>query len=117
MAELFTFGTPSAVEALVSAIEQEGIPIHSFTGCENCCQSMVNALETAFFAGWDWGTNFTGIPIQDSAQWADRLARVELTRNQLIGLIYALRAAMELGDEFAGSWLSDLASQYEMEWV
>lgn len=115
--EMFTFGAPEAVDALVQAIEHEGLTSHSFTGCEGCRQSMADALETAFFCGHAWGEDYTGIPIHESAQWPEHLGAMDLTRNQLVGLIYALRQAMELGDEWAGSWLSGLAEQYEMEWV
>lgn len=115
--EMFTFGSPDAVEALVQAIEDEGIAVHSFDGCDNCRQRMANALETAFFADYGWGADYTNIPIQESYRWPERLGQMDLSRTQLIGLIYALRQAMELGDEWAGGWLSGLAEQYDMEWV
>jgi hypothetical protein len=115
--ELFTFGSPEAVEALVKAIERDGQTLHSLTGCEGCRQDMANALEIAFFCGWAWGEDYTGIPIQESYRWPERLGAMNLTRNQLVGLIYALRQAMQLGDAWAGSWLSGLAEEYEMEWV
>jgi hypothetical protein len=115
--DLFTFGSPEAVEALVHAIDSDRAAVHHFTGCEGCRQSMVDALETAYFLGWGWGEEYTGISIHESARWAEYFGDMDLTTNQLIGLIYALRQAMELGDEWAGSWLSGLAEQYEMEWV
>lgn len=117
MSDLFTFGSPEAVDALVAAVEREGADVHNFTGCEGCRQSLANALETAFFCGYGWGEDFTGIPIHNSAQWPEHLGSMDINTNQLVGLIYALRQAMELGDEWAGSWLSGLAEQYEMEWV
>jgi hypothetical protein len=117
MTDMFTFGSEEAIEALVRAVEQAGHSFHSFTGCEGCRESMANALETAFFCGYAWGEDYTGIPIHESSQWQEHLGAMELSTNQLVGLIYALRQAMELGDEWAGHWLSGLAEQYEMEWV
>jgi hypothetical protein len=115
--DMFTFGSTEAVEALVRAVEHENLSVHSFTGCEGCRQDMANALETAFFCGHAWGEDFTEIPIHDSAQWPEHLGAMDLTTNQLVGLIYALRQAMEFGDEWAGRWLSGLAEEYEMDWV
>jgi hypothetical protein len=117
MGDMFTFGSPEAVEALVRAIDACPDTTHLFSDCEGCRQSMANALETAFFCGHGWGEDYTGIPVQESEKWPERLGVLDLSKNQLIGLIYALRQAMELGDEWAGDWLSGLAGQYEMEWV
>lgn len=113
----YLYGTPEAVEAFVRAVEDHPAHSHLFSESEEGSQYLANALETAFFAGYAWGEDYTGIPIQDSKQWPEALLILDLSCNQLIGLIYAMRQAMELGDDWAGRWLSTHAQNYEVDWI
>lgn len=113
----YLYGTPEAVEAFVRAVEDNPAHSHLFSESEQGKQYLANALETAFFTGYSWAEDYTGIPVQESGKWPDALGILDLSCNQLIGLIYALRQAMELGDEFAGRWLSQHAQNYGVDWV
>lgn len=113
----YTYGSPEAVEAFVRAVEDHPAHGHLFSESEEGKQLLANALETAFFAGYAWAEDYTGIPVQDSDQWPEALGILDLSCNQLVGLIYAMRQALELGDEWAGRWLSARAESYGVDWI
>ena len=113
----YIYGSSEAVEAFVRAVEDHPCHSHLFSDHEEHTQLLANALETAFFAGHAWGEDYTGIPVQESKDWPEALAILDLSCNQLIGLIYALRQAMELGDEWAGRWLASRAESYGVDWI
>lgn len=113
----YIYGSSEAVEAFVRAVEDHPAHSHLFSESEEGKQLLANALETAFFAGYAWGEDYTGVSVQDSKDWPEALAILDLSCNQLIGLIYALRQAMELGDEYAGRWLSARAQDYGVDWI
>lgn len=113
----YIYGSSEAVEAFVRAVEVH--PCHSFlfSESEEGRENLANSLETAFFAGHAWAEDYTGIPVQESKDWPDALGILDLSCNQLIGLIYALRQAMELGDDWAGHWLSTHAEGFDVDWI
>jgi hypothetical protein len=113
----YLYGSSEAVEAFVRAVEDHPSHSHLFSESEEGSKHLANALETAFFAGSVWAEDYTGIPIQESSEWPEALLVLDLSCNQLVGLIYALRQAMELGDDWAPRWLSQHAQSYGVEWV
>jgi hypothetical protein len=111
----YTYGSVEGVQAIVQAIPAE--PLHCFRLSEPDQRRMASALETADIAGHDWAERYTGFGLEERQYWPGCLASMELDIHQLIGLVYALREAYDLGDEFAGDWLSALGSTVGVEWV
>lgn len=113
----YVFGSPEAIEAFVRAIEDNPAHSHIFSESEEGRRLMANALETAFFAGYAWAEDYTGVPVQESSEWPEHFGVYDLSCNQMIGLIYAMQQAMELGDHFARAWLSERAENYGVDWI
>lgn len=113
----YIFGSPEAIEAFVHAVEDGPAHSHIFSESEAGRKLMANALETAFFAGCFWAEDYTGVPVQESSEWPEHFGVYDLSCHQMIGLIYAMQQAMELGDRFARAWLSERAEIYGVNWI
>lgn len=111
----YTYGSVEGVQAIVEAIPAE--PLHCFRLNGPDRVRMANALETADVRGNDWAQRYTGFGLEERHFWPECFAEMELDVHQLIGLVFALREAYDLGDEFAGDWLSALAATFGIEWV
>lgn len=115
--ESFTYGSPEGLAALKSALMDPRDDEHLFTLGLTDRGDMADALETAAVAGYPFAEKYTGISWSEAALWPDLLAEMTLDDNQVIELVDALHAAYELGDDFAGGWLSGLAECVGVDWV
>lgn len=112
----YTYGSAEGVQALVEAVPAAD-NLHCFHLSTSEQYLMAQALEMADVAGKPWAQQYTGFGLEESVHWPPCLLDMELDVHQLIGLIYALAEAFDLGDEFAGSWLSCLGETLGVEWI
>lgn len=113
----YTYGSVEGISALQEAISAaRGPHVQHLAGA---APSFANALETADFGGCPWGEEFFGTPITHTRLWAEQAHRHDLilTTAQALGLVEAMVAAEDLGDEFARQWLGDMADAYGVDWV
>jgi hypothetical protein len=115
--ESYTHGSAEGLEALKRALLDGRGEGHVFTMGLTDCTDMANALETAAIAGYHFAEKYTGISWGEAALWPHALAAMDLDNVQVIELVDALHAADQLGDDFAGGWLSGLAECVDVEWI
>jgi hypothetical protein len=115
--ESFTYGSAEGFEALKRGLMEHSGNEHQFTLPPDQRGQMADALETAYLAGHDFGERYTGINWTEAALWPEYFAEMNLDDEQMIWLVDALYAAFQLGDDYAGDWLSCLCVVVDVEWV
>lgn len=116
--ESYTYGSKEGVQAVKDALlAVESDELHYFRLSVTDGVEMANSLETAAIAGNLWGEVYTGISWTEAALWSERLTEMELTDEQVIGFVDALALAYNLGDDFAGGFLSGLGCTVDVDWV
>lgn len=113
----YTYGSVEGVQALKGGLLASPGKSHYIWLSRNERKLMANALETASFAGKPWFESYFGLGADQSGLWHEYLGELDLGDDDMIALVDALALAMDLGDEFAGSWLSGLGECVDVEWI
>lgn len=115
--QAYTYGSQEGIQALKDGLLSNPGEGHFFRLAYSERQLMANALETASFAGKPWFEARFGLAVEQSALWSEYLVEMELNDDEMIGLVDALAVAYDLGDDFAGGWLSGLCECVDIEWI
>lgn len=115
--ETYTFGSPEGLAALRARLATAPGDGHAQEFGMASAIEFAMALETADFAGNHWAAKYTGFRVEHAALWPPYFSRMVLTTPEVIDLVDAMALAWELGDEFAGQWLSDMAECVDIEWI